>query len=192
MVLALVLIPLAIAALNPLQTTRNVAYIIGGLAGICALCILLVQPLLAVGFLTHSRIANSRRWHRWLGTSLIFLVALHVGGLYLTSPDDMRDALMLVAPTPFSLYGVIGLWALAFTALLVGFRKRMPFADITWKIFHNLLAVVVVISSVVHALMIDGAMGSLSKQLLCICVLIATGLITFHLRVLRPYLQKMP
>lgn len=181
---------MAIAALNPLQTSRNIAYIIGGLAGICALCILLVQPLLAVGYLTHSRITTSRRWHRWLGTSLIFLVAIHVGGLYLTSPDDTSDALMLVAPTPFSLYGVIGLWALGLTALLVALRKRLAFTDMTWKIIHNLLAVVVVISSVIHAVMIDGAMGSLSKQLLCICVVVATCLITLHLRVLRPYLQK--
>lgn len=190
MVAALILIPLAIAVINPLQTSRNFAYIIGGLAGICALCILLVQPLLAAGYLTHTRLTDSRRWHRRLGTSLIFLVALHVVGLYLTSPDDMSDALILVAPTLFSLYGVIGLWALALTALLVTLRKRLPFTDMIWKTMHNLLAVVVVISSVIHAVMIDGAMGVLSKQLLCICIVIATGVITFHLRVLRPYLQK--
>lgn len=128
--------------------------------------------------------------HQWLGASLIVLVVVHVGGLYLTSPDDMLDALMLVAPTPFSLYGVIALWTLIFTAMLVALRQRLPFSVSTWKVIHNLLAVLVVVSSVVHALMIEGAMGSFSKWVLCICILVVTGVVTFNLRVFRPYSQK--
>lgn len=166
------------------------AYVIGGLAGVVAFCVLLLQPLLAAGYLVYSRITDSRRWHRRLGTCLVLLVALHVGGLYVTSPDDMRDALLLVAPTPFSLYGVIGLWALILTALLVTIRKRLSIADSSWKIIHNVLAVLVVVSSVIHALMIDGAMSSLSKLMLSVFLIIATGIVTLQLRVVVPYLRN--
>ena len=68
----LVVVPIAIAALNPLQTSRSAPYIVGGLAGVCGLAILLLQPLLAVKNVTHSRIVDSRRWHLTLGISLVF------------------------------------------------------------------------------------------------------------------------
>lgn len=179
-------VPLLIAATSPLQASRNVAYVIGGLSGVFALGLLLLQPLLAAGYLPGLPVVDSRRWHQWLGICIVAAVILHIVGLYLTSPDDMSDALLLVAPTPYSVYGVIGLWGVVLTALLVALRSRLRLRITTWRILHNALAVIVVLASVVHALMIDGAMGSRSKLILSVLVLIAVATVTLHLRVLKP------
>jgi len=152
-------------------------------AGIAALCFLLIQPLLAAGYLPGANLLKERRWHRWIGSAIVVAVALHVGA-------DALDALLLVSPTPFSLYGVIGMWAVILTALLVAFRSTLKLPYKLWNTIHNLLAVVVVIGTVVHALMIEGTMGTLSKTFLCVCVLAATATAIIHLRILKPMLQK--
>lgn len=178
------------AAVNPLQQSRNPAYIAGGLAGILALAMLLAQPLLAAGYLPGMRSLHSRRVHRWMGSVIVVAVALHIVGLYVTSPDDMTDAMLLVAPTPFSVYGVIGLWSVALTAFLVVIRNRLSVRPSVWNIIHNILALVVVVASVVHALMIEGAMGTVSKWFLCTAIICATVFVMGHLRLIRPFLKK--
>lgn len=47
---------------------------------------------------------------------------------------------------------------------------------------HNGLTVLVVLASIVHAVMLEGAMGSLSKLLLCIAVPVAAVVVTVRLR----------
>lgn len=181
-----VIVPVVIAAASPLQAFRSIVYVIAGLSGVTALSLMLVQPLLAAGYLPGIRVPQGRRWHRWIGAALVVCVALHIGGLYLTSPPDTLDALLLVSPTPFSVYGVIGLWSLVFTAVFVAMRTRLGLRPGTWRIVHNVLASVVVVSSVVHALMIEGTMGAQSKVILCAGVLLATAIVVVHLRVIRP------
>ncbi|WP_254694228.1 ferric reductase-like transmembrane domain-containing protein [Sulfitobacter sp. SK012] len=182
--------PFLVAAQNPLLASRSAAYVTGGMAGITALALLLIQPLLAAGYLPGVRPAVLRRWHKWVGIALVSAVAVHVGGLYLTSPPDALDALLLVSPTPFSVYGVVSMWAVVLTAILVAARHKLRLKPTTWKITHNLLALAVVIGAVVHALMIEGAMGATSKIALCICVLATTGITIFHLRILRPLSRR--
>ena len=186
----IILTPFVIAATSPYLIGRDITYVVAGLAGIAALCFLLIQPLLAAGYLPGANLLKERRWHRWIGSAIVVAVALHVGGLYITSPADALDALLLVSPTPFSLYGVIGMWAVILTALLVAFRSTLKLPYKLWNTIHNLLAVVVVIGTVVHALMIEGTMGTLSKTFLCVCVLAATATAIIHLRILKPMLQK--
>ncbi len=177
--------PVLIAATSPLLAGRDAVYIVGGFAGIVALALLIMQPFLAVGYLPGISPVQARRWHRWTGSTLVIALALHVVGLYLTSPPDMIDALLLVAPTMYSIFGVIGMWALILIVLLVFARSRIGLRITTWRILHNALAVVVVVASVVHALMIEGAMGYLSKLILCMGVLAATVVVTVHLRWVR-------
>ena len=55
----------------------------------------------------------------------------------------------------------------------------------TWRLGHTALAVVAVTGSVVHALLIEGTMGTLSKTLLCILVIAATVKVVFDLRAWR-------
>ena len=174
--------PLWIAATSPLLAGREAVYILGGFAGILALVVMIMQPLLAAGYLPGISQARARRWHLWTGSALVIALALHVVGLYLTSPPDMIDALLLNAPTLYSIFGVIGMWALILIVLLVVTRSRTGFRITTWRILHNALGVIVVVASVVHALMIEGAMGPFSKLILCLGVLEATAVATVHMR----------
>jgi predicted ferric reductase len=186
---ACVLVPVGIAAANPLQASRDALWIAGGMAGILALACLLVQPLLAAGYLPGPSAPAGRRWHRWVGAMIAATVGLHVGGLYLSSPQDMSDALLLVAPTPFSVYGVVGLGGVVLTAILVAVRSRSGLRYTTWRILHNALALVVVVSSIFHALLIEGAMGSLSKAILCAMILAATIVVLFRIHVTKALMK---
>ena len=183
---AATLIPLAVAAANPLQSTRNPAYVIASLTGAAALSILLIQPLLATAALPGLTRPAGRKWHQITGIALTLAVALHVAGLYVTSPDDTTDALLLAAPTPFSLYGVTALWTLAATTLLVSVRKQLPLRPTPWRIAHNALALVVVATTIAHALLIEGTMGPTSKLLLCLGVLAITVIVIVDRRLVKP------
>ena len=163
--------PLAIAAASPLHVYRSPPYIAASLAGVLALGLLLVQPLLAMGWLPGARLARLRRWHRLAGTALVALVAVHVGGLMIASPPDAIDALLLRSPTPFSVWGVAALWAVAATAGLVALRRRVGLRPATWAALHNALALVVVLGTVIHAVQIEGTMGTASKWALCAAAL---------------------
>jgi Ferric reductase like transmembrane component len=183
-------VPILLAATSPLLAYRNAAYIIGGFAGIICLSLLLIQPLLAGGYLPGFRLTQERRWHRRIGAGIIACVVLHVAGLYVTSPPDALDALLLVAPTPFSVYGVTAMWGVVLTALLVALRHRLRLSPSAWRLIHNALALAVVVSTVVHAVQIEGAMEAVSKWGLCVAVLIATGMVLLDLRLLRPILRR--
>ena len=172
-VAAVVLVPILIAAASPLQASRDAMWIVGGMAGVVALALLSLQPMLIGRFLPLSNRLRERSWHRWIGAAIVASVMLHVGGLYVTSPEDITDALLLVSPTPFALYGVIGLAGVILTAGLAVLRKRLPYRF--WQIAHQVLAVIIVIGSVVHALLIEGVMGETSKLVLCIFLAIATA-----------------
>jgi len=168
------LVPVLIALANPLQQSRDVPWIVGGMAGVAALALLLAQPLLAAGLLPAPSTRQARRWHRWLGATIAALVGIHVVGLYISSPEDIADVLMLAAPTPFSVYGVIGLAGMALTVLLVALRSRAGLRYAVWRIIHNALALVVVAATIAHALLIEGAMGAVSKAGLSVAVAVAT------------------
>ncbi len=178
-------VPLAVAAQSPLLAWRDPVYVVAGFAGVVAMALLLTQPLLANNALPFVTMARSRRLHRWIGGSLVLAVVVHVGGLWITSPPDVLDALSFASPTPFSVYGVIAMWALFATALLAGFRKRLRLRPATWRLGHSTLALIIAVGSVVHAMLIQGTMGTLSKSLICGLVLAATSKTLVDLKVWR-------
>ncbi|MXU65088.1 ferric reductase [Rhodobacteraceae bacterium KN286] len=183
--LLLLTVPILIAAASPLQSYRSIAYVSGSLAGVTALMLLIAQPLLAGGLWPGLTRAATRRWHRRAGGVLAASVLVHVGGLTIASPADAIDALMLVSPTPFSIYGVTAMWVTVLTVLLVVLRRRLPVRPVTWAWLHNGLALLLVGATVVHAMMIEGTMGPVSKGLACAAALVAgTGIIAY-LRVWR-------
>jgi predicted ferric reductase len=186
-VAAVMIVPVAVAAFSPYLASRNMPYIVGGFAGIIGLSLLFLQPLLPASYLAGSEGAAGRRWHRWLGIAIVLAAALHVGGLYLASPEDTIDALLLVSPTPFSVYGVTAMWGVAVTAILVLFRRRLGLRHSIWRLIHNGLAALVVAATVIHALQIEGAMEPVSKGMLCMAVVAATGVALLDLRVVRPF-----
>jgi predicted ferric reductase len=186
-VAAVMIVPVAVAAFSPYLASRNMPYIVGGFAGIVGLSLLFLQPLLPAGYLAGSEGPTGRRWHRWLGVAIVVAVALHVGGLYLASPEDTIDALLLVSPTPFSVYGVTAMWGVAVTAILVLLRRRLRLGHSVWRLIHNGLAAIVVAATVIHALQIEGAMEVISKWMLCMAVVAATSVALLDLRVVRPF-----
>ena len=176
-------VPLVIAATSPLLAWRQPIYIIAGFAGIVAMGLLLVQPLLVGGYLPGLKGPPGRRTHRWVGSLLVAAVIVHVLGLWITSPPDVIDALLFTSPTPFSAWGVIAMWAIFATALLAILRQRLGLKPRSWRLFHTGLAAVIVLGSVVHAVLIQGTMGPISKALLCLFALAATIKVFADLRV---------
>lgn len=172
-------VPLLLAAMSPLIAWRGPVYILACFAGIIALALLLIQPLLVRGVLPGLTLAQSRRVHRLVGGGLLLAVLLHISGLWVTSPPDVIDILFLSSPTPFSLWGVIAMWALFLTALLALFRRHVFSAPRQWRMVHSVLALVIVLGTVIHAIQIEGLMESASKAVLCVLVLVTTLLILF-------------
>jgi predicted ferric reductase len=166
---AAICVPIAFAATSEQLAWRDPVYIAAGFAGILALSLLLVQPLLAAGYLPGLSAYRGRRAHHWIGGAVVVAVVVHVAGLWITSPPDMIDALTFTSPTPFSPFGVVAMWAIFVTAALATFRRRLRLR--TWRIAHMSLAAVIVVGSVIHGLLIEGTMETMSKLALCALVL---------------------
>src|SRR3954471_2733144 len=128
---AAVCVPVAAAAASPLLAWRGPLYILAGFAGIFALGLMLVQPVLAGGYLPGMSAWRGRRAHRWIGGALAAAVVVHVAGLWIASPPDMIDALLFASPTPFSPFGAIAMWAIFAVALLAALRRRLRLQ--TWR-----------------------------------------------------------
>jgi predicted ferric reductase len=167
-------VPVALAATSEQLAWRGPVYILAGFAGIIALALVLVQPLLIGGVLPGLSAYRNRRAHHWIGGALALAIVVHVAGLWFTSPPDMIDALTFSSPTPFSPFGVIAMWAIFAVALLAGLRRRLGLRLRTWRIVHIPLAIVIVACSVVHCLLIEGTMETISKAALCALVVAAT------------------
>lgn len=170
---AVVGIPVVAALMSPLLAWRSPVYIVAGFAGIFAFCLLLFQPLLAIGCLPDLTATQSKRIHQWAGGVLVLSVVVHVAGLWITSPPDVIDALLFSSPTPFSVWGVIAMWGIFAAAAMVMYRRKVKVRLRVWRLIHKALAVVIVAGSVIHAMQIEGTMETLSKTALCIIVSVA-------------------
>ena len=176
---ALALIPVGFAVTSPLLAWRDPIYIAAGLGGILALTLLMFQPLLVGGDLAFLTGRVGRRVHRWIGSLVIASVVLHVAGLWITSPPDVVDALLFASPTPFSVWGVIAMWALFATGVIVAMRRRAAFRPHIWRLLHLSLVLVVIAGTVAHALLNEGTMERVSRFILCVAV-VAFGLRAFY------------
>ena len=166
---AAMLISSAIALQSPLLQWRSPVYIIGGFAGVVGMALLLLQPLLANSTLP----GHSRNLHRWGGAALVVAVILHIAALWVTSPPDVIDVLLFRSPTPFGIWGAVAMWGVIATAILAIRRRKLH--PRTWQRAHLALAVVVVSSTLLHALLIEGTMGQLSKRTLAALIVAATA-----------------
>ena len=119
-------VPIAAAAASPLLEWRGPVYILAGFAGIVALGLILVQPLLIAGYLPGLSGRIGRRAHLWIGS-----------------------------------------------ALVAALRRRLGLRPRTWRTAHMLLAIVIVAGTVAHGMLIEGAMETVSKAVLCALVLAA-------------------
>jgi len=171
-VAAVIAVPILLAAASPFLAWRDAIYITAGFAGIVAMALLFIQPLLIAGYLPGLSAYRSRRMHLWTGGALLALIVVHVAGLWITSPPDMLDALLFRSPTLFSPFGVIAMWAIFATALLALFRRRLRLR--TWRLAHISLAAIIVGGSAIHAMLIEGTMETISKAVLCALVVALT------------------
>lgn len=171
---AAIAVPLAAAASSPLLAWRDPIYIAAGFAGVLALALLLVQPLLGVRYLPGLARSKAAHFHRVTGGLMVSAILVHVLGLWITSPPDVVDALLFTSPTPFSAWGVIAMWAVFLTALLAAFRNRLKLRPRSWRIAHVSFGVIIAVGTVVHAMLIDGTMEIATKTALCALVIWAT------------------
>jgi len=178
-------VPIAKAAGSEQLAWRGPVYILAGFAGIVALGLVLVQPLLIGGYLPGLSAYRGRRAHHWIGGALAVAVVIHVAGLWITSPPDMIDALTYTSPTPFSPFGVTAMWAIFTVAVLAALRRRLGLRLRTWRIVHIPLAIVIVAGSVAHCLLIEGTMETISKAALCVLIVVATVKVMIDLQVWR-------
>jgi predicted ferric reductase len=178
-------VPIALAAGSEQLAWRGPVYILAGFAGIIALGLVLVQPLLIGGYLPGLSTYRGRRAHHWIGGALALAVVIHVAGLWITSPPDMIDALTYTSPTPFSPFGVTAMWAIFTVAVLAALRRRLGLRLRTWRIVHIPLAIVIVAGSVAHCLLIEGTMETISKAALCVLIVVATVKVMIDLQVWR-------
>jgi hypothetical protein len=169
---AAVAVPLGLAATSPLLAWRQPVYIAAGFAGVLSMTLLFLQPLLARGHVPRLSPRGGRAVHRVVGATLVACVIAHVVGLWITSPPDVVDALLFRSPTPFSAWGVVSMWALFGAALLAALRRKLR--PTLWRLCHVGAATLVVAGAVVHALLIEGTMETVSKAVLCALTLVAT------------------
>ena len=184
--------PIALAATSPLLAWRDGVYIASGFAGIGAFAVLLAQPLLVGGMLPGLPPRRGRRLHRWLGAALVALILVHVAGLWVTSAPDVIDALLFASPTPFSVWGVVAMWAAFAAAALAALRTRLRISPRIWRVGHTTLAVVIVVGSALHAYLVDGTMEPLSKAAFCVLVLVATAKVVVDLRAWSVFTRARP
>lgn len=187
-----IVVPLAIAAASPLLAWREPLYSAAGFAGVIAMGLILLQPLLAGGYLPGLPTRRGRRIHRWVAGVLVAMVAMHVAGFWLTNAPDVIDALLFNAPTAFSVWGVVAMWATIAAACLAVFRARWRMGVRAWRTGHSALAATVVVASVIHAVLIEGTMGTVSKTVLCVLALAATAKVMLDLRVWQQWTRQKP
>jgi hypothetical protein len=178
-----IVVPLLLAAASPLLAWRQPIYVAAGFAGIIGLGLMLLQPLLAAGLLPGVDLAPGRRVHRWIGSAIVLAIVIHVGALWITSPPDVIDALLLVSPTPFSDWGVLAMWAAFGAALLALVRRPLKLGVLTWRLGHTALVSLTVVGTSLHAMLVDGTMETISKAALCALVLFATAAAVARMRV---------
>ncbi len=163
---AVVALPLGLALTDRHLADASVALVVAAATGALAASALAIQPLLA----RRRRIAG----HQIFGFVVLFLVLVHVGALFVESPEDAWFALSPDGPTrarmaliaTIALFGVVALGAL---------RTRLPIAAGTWRLLHAYLAVVVIALGIGHAVLTDGALDGAGTTVLL--VLGAIGLV---------------
>ncbi len=175
-----IIVPLGFAVTSPFLAYRDPIYIVAGVAGVIALALLLVQPLLIGGYLPSLQGIKARRVHAKVGSLLVLAVVIHVGGLWITSPPDVIDALLFNSPTPFSFWGVIAMLAVFATAVLAMLRRKLR--PMTWRRGHAGLALIIVLCTAAHAMLIEGTMEPVTKAMLCGLAVAAMVKLFFDLR----------
>lgn len=172
-VASLLVIPLILAAQSPLLAWRDGIYIAASFAGILAMGLFSVQPLGIAALLPGVSPTRARLMHKGLGALICLAVLVHVGGLWITSPPDVVDALLFVSPTSFSVWGVLAMWAVFLSGGMAVFRRKWRISPKTWRRFHLPLMGIAAGGTIVHALLITGLLSTPIKAAISLGVLVS-------------------
>ena len=84
------------------------------------------------------------------------------------------------------------MWAVFAAAIIGLLRKRMGARLRVWRLVHTSLVCVVVVSTVVHAVQIEGTMEQISKSVLACIVVIVLGWVILSRRTwtLLPFVRR--
>lgn len=166
LVALVIFVPILVATQSSLLEWRQPIYVAAGFAGIIALALMLLQTLLVSGQLL---VGSKQRYaHAIVGGSIVSLIVVHIGGLWYVSPPDVVDVLLFRSPTPFGLWGMIATLAVIASSGLAIFRTRISLTR--FRALHGASAVLVVLTTIAHTILIEGAMGQNTKVALCIMV----------------------
>lgn len=172
----IVTMPVLAATFSPLLAWRDPVYIAAGLAGIIALALMFLQPVMVGAYDTLGlERARARLLHRAIGVTVVAAVLLHVAGLWITSPPDVIDVLLFRSPTPFGVWGALALWAVLGAALVAAGRRRLRWSPRRWRYTHATLAAITVVATVLHTVLIEGTMETTTKMVLCGALIAASG-----------------
>ena len=185
----LLVVPLVASILSPIGTGRSFPWIAATLAGVLAFSLLIVHMLLPTHWLYLLLRGRNLRWHRRLGVGIVALVVAHVAGLYVYSPDDIGNALVLQAAT-YSRLGVIAAWCMVLTVGLARARHRLPLSHDNWQVVHSMLAVAITGLAVGHVVLHQGTLDGPAEWLLCIAALAAVTSAVVYWHILRPMRRR--
>src|SRR5258707_5850792 len=97
---AAVFVPIAAAAASPLLEWRGPVYILAGFAGMVALGLMLVQPLLIGGYLPGLPAYRGPRAHHLIGGALVVAARVFARGPWRPQAPATNDRPRVCSPTP--------------------------------------------------------------------------------------------
>ena len=152
-------VPLALALTDGHLAGASAALVLSTTAGTLAASALAMQPLLA----RRRRITR----HQILGAVVLVLVLVHLGALFVESPEDAWFALSPDGPTRARM-ALIATVALVCVVALGALRTRLPISPATWRLLHAYLAIVVIVLGLGHAVLTDGALDGAGTAVLLV------------------------
>lgn len=147
-----------------------------------AVVVLCFQPVWA---LLAKRQPRAFGWHWPLGLVVLALVAVHVGGLVVLSPEDVAFALSLDGPTRARM-AVLATAALVVVVALGVARRLLAWHGPEFAVLHGFFAAWAVLLGLGHAVLTDGALdGPGTVGMLALAALGTTGVVAARVRDVR-------
>jgi predicted ferric reductase len=163
--LAVPLAPLGLALIDPLPS-RGLAVDVSVALGFVSLAVLGLQPLLAARLpRLPFTLGSLLRYHRQM-TLLAVGAAFAHPAILLLSSDKYRPLLQILDAPVRALLGWLSLWALASLVITSVWRKAMNLSYPAWQALHAVMATVVVLAGVGHALRVGYYTGQRWQLLL--------------------------
>jgi len=191
----LVLAPGALALVADPFDARRIATVEFSVAlGFAAFAVIAVQFVLVSRFQASSRPFGTDalvQFHQYVGGIALALVVAHP--LLLNATGLPWSAWNPAGGSLATRSGAIALWALVLLATTTVGRRRLRMSYEAWQAVHVALAILVGVSTLLHALAVRGYTSALPVRVALLIYAVAVALVTLHYRVVRPLrLRRRP